>query len=38
MNRGMNENNYDLDWTYWLTIGIIVAPIAVGLLAAYLWL
>jgi len=32
-------NNGDgIDWSFWLTVGIVVAPVAVALIAACLWL
>jgi hypothetical protein len=30
--------SYGTDWSYWLTIGIVIAPIVVGLTIAYFWL
>jgi|SoiMethySBSTD1v2_1073268.scaffolds.fasta_scaffold435140_2 hypothetical protein len=36
----MNDFDFDsgIDWGYWLTVGIVVAPVAVGLAIAYFWL
>lgn len=32
------ENDYGIDWGFWLTVGVVVAPVAVGLTMAFFWL
>lgn len=34
----MNDLNDGFDFSFWLTVGIVVAPVAVALWAAYMFL